>query len=74
MKTSLYPELDHLFAALQQMKHAYLSSNKWYLDITWLMFEFQKTGFIDKKKIFYSVHDNTNLIQHNEYNVHSNAF
>ena len=40
----------YLFAALQQMKHAYLSSNKWYLDITWLMFEFQKTGFIDKKE------------------------
>ena len=46
MKTSLYAKLNHLFAALKQMKHVCLSFNLKDLFTICFMFDFQKIVFI----------------------------
>ena len=51
MKTSLYPNLIHLLAALQQMKHLHLSYSNDNILMACFMFDFQKTVYSIEKKI-----------------------
>ena len=65
MKTSLYPNLIHLFAALQQMKYVRLCNSNYNILMVCFMFDFQKTVYSIEKRHLKNAHENTNLIQHN---------
>ena len=48
----MYPNLIHLFAALQQMKHVRFSNSNHNILMACVMFDFQKTVYsIEKKTI-----------------------
>ena len=67
MKTSLYPNLIHLFAALQQMKHVRLSNSNYNILMACFMFDFQKTVLIVEKKRFFKYTCKYNLIQQTNF-------
>ena len=52
MKTSFYPNVIHLFAALQQLKHVRLNNSNYDILMACFMSDFQKTVYSIEIKFF----------------------